>query len=159
MGEEKLVSTKFRFSQYFKTQSHKQKEFKMNIVIAHEKFKLDEKLASILVKKLRENELENKAVILNFRDKSYSAESGGFHPVEISIGDDGVIRYITDFSYVGLEFPELAIDLDWDFTSGKFQTLYTYDKVDEGLELFNIWQLNFIYYNQIGAYDEVEITI
>jgi hypothetical protein len=41
-------------------------------------------------------------ITVNFRDPTYSAEFGGYHPVEIRISAKGEIEYITDFAYVGL---------------------------------------------------------
>ncbi|MEZ8983150.1 DUF2787 family protein, partial [Vibrio splendidus] len=57
------------------------------------------------------------AVTINFRDSSYSTESGGFHPTEIRItrlNDQWIFDYITDFSYCGL-MPELEKEIDFDF--------------------------------------------
>ena len=44
------------------------------------------------------------AITLNFRDPTYSADAGGFHPVEIRLEKDHGqwhFSYITDFCYVG----------------------------------------------------------
>ena len=41
------------------------------------------------------------SVVINFREKSYSPENGGYHPVEVRItrlNDQWVFDYITDFS-------------------------------------------------------------
>ena len=55
------------------------------------------------------------AVTLNFKDPSYSATTGGFHPVEIRLtrrGDDWHLAYVTDFAYVGIgDYAELAKEL------------------------------------------------
>ncbi|GAK85917.1 hypothetical protein JCM19238_3507 [Vibrio ponticus] len=62
-----------------------------------------------------------KALTFNFRDTSYSAEDGGWHPVEIRIEQENGqwhFCYITDFSYVGDPYPELAKEVDFDFSSG-----------------------------------------
>ncbi len=92
-------------------------------------------------------------VILTFRDPSYSAESGGFHPVEISLTGQGRIRYITDFSYVGrLPFWELAKELDFDFSMGLFQHLGREFPIHAGRELFALWQRNFVEYYRMGVY-------
>lgn len=58
------------------------------------------------------------AVTLNFRDPNYSAERGGYHPVEIRLvhqGDEWCLDYATDFGYVGTVYPELEkiIDISW----------------------------------------------
>lgn len=50
------------------------------------------------------------AVSLLFKDLSYSAENGGYHPVEIRLisrNDEWYFDYITDFSYMGVVYPEL----------------------------------------------------
>lgn len=42
------------------------------------------------------------AVVINFRDPDYSAESGGFHPVEMRFirqDNEWYFDYVTDFSY------------------------------------------------------------
>ena len=58
------------------------------------------------------------AVSLLFKDLSYSAEKGGYHPVEIRLisrNDEWCFDYITDFSYMGVVYPELEkeIDISW----------------------------------------------
>lgn len=58
------------------------------------------------------------AVSLLFKDLSYSAEKGGYHPVEIRLilrNDEWYFDYITDFSYMGTVYPELEkeIDISW----------------------------------------------
>lgn len=86
-------------------------------------------------------------LILNFRDPDYSAESGGFHPVEIYIQATGTLLYITDFGYVGLPpYAELAKALDFDFGLGVFgQGGYDYP-IAEGQALFDLFQQNFCSY-------------
>lgn len=79
-------------------------------------------------------------VILNFRDPGYSPETGGFHPVEISISKLGRILYITDFSYVGPPpFAELAKELDFDFSLGIFQHLSREFPIHVSRDLFALW--------------------
>ncbi len=87
-------------------------------------------LANILSEHQAKSEVQatSKEVVMNFRDSSYSAEDGGFHPVEIALSQssDGqwCIEYITDFAYVGNHFPELERCLDFDFQRGDFFTAY-----------------------------------
>jgi len=97
--------------------------------------------------------LSGQGVILNFRDPSYSSETGGFHPVEISLTGLGRIRYITDFSYVGpANFAELTKELDFDFSMGLFQHLGREFPIHNGRDLFALWQGNFVDYYQMGIY-------
>ena len=95
------------------------------------------------------------AVTINFRDEGYSAESGGYHPVEIRIESDGTISYITDFCYFGQDFCK---EIDFDFSRGVFCHLYTGESpIDQGAELFKLWCDNFIGYYKSGVYS-VSVT-
>ncbi|WP_330147025.1 DUF2787 domain-containing protein [Shewanella oncorhynchi] len=54
-------------------------------------------------------------VTLNHRDPDYSAERGGYHPVEINLyrqGDCWYLNYFTDFAYCGGPFPELEKEME-----------------------------------------------
>lgn len=85
-------------------------------------------------------------IILNFRDPDYSAETGGYHPVEILL-INGRIQYITDFAYVGSPpCVELAKELDFDFSLNLFQQGSRDHPIDVGQELFKIWSKNFCHY-------------
>lgn len=95
-----------------------------------------------------------KAVTINFRDPSYSAESGGYHPVEIRLeneGDGWRICYITDFCFVGGGYmAELAKDLDFDFTAGVFQNLFGTFPIEQATEIYQTWESNFLYYANVS---------
>jgi hypothetical protein len=92
-------------------------------------------------------------VILNFRDPDYSAESGGFHPVEIMISSDGTIQYITDFSFCGGPFPELVKELDFDFAAGIFGHMGMRDyPIEQGRQLYRMFESNFIEYHKMGVF-------
>lgn len=95
-------------------------------------------------------------VIINFRDPSYSAETGGFRPVEVrSIrrGDRWHIDYVTDFTFVGAgPFAELAKDLDFDFGNQCFSSLMGDIPQRELNGLFQLWCRNFISYYREGVY-------
>lgn len=94
---------------------------------------------------------------LNFRDPDYSPEKGGYHPVEIAINPKGGIIYITDFSFVGRPpFAELAKELDFDFGLQLFGHMGVDFPMQEGREIFRIWQLNFVAYYKSGVY-QVEV--
>lgn len=96
----------------------------------------------------------SEAVVLNFRDPSYSAEDGGYHPVEIRLeneGDGWRFCYITDFSYVGSgQMAELAKDLDFDFDAGIFQTTYGIYPIEQAKDIFEVWESNFVYYAMVS---------
>lgn len=92
------------------------------------------------------------SVTINFRDPSYSAESGGFHPVEIRLErrkDAWHFCYITDFTYVGSgPYAELSKDLDFDFGAGVFQNLFGVFPIEQATDMYQIWEGNFLYYWQ-----------
>lgn len=105
-----------------------------------------------------ENESEISGIIINFRDPEYSAESGGFHPVEVMISNQGVIAYVTDFSYIGFPpYAELAKELDFDFTYKLFGQMGRDYPLKEGAELFKLYQRNFVDYFKSGVF-EVSIS-
>lgn len=105
-------------------------------------------------------------LVFNFRDKSYSAEEGGFHPVEIAIcqtsTEEWSIEYITDFAYMGNYYPELERNLDFDFRVGQFFVAsrgwlpmqYSRDAKD----LYRLWECNFLAYVDTDAYNEIVVT-
>ena len=93
-------------------------------------------------------------LIFNFRDPEYSAETGGYHPVEIAMDAEGKLLYITDFAYHGDgHYAELCKELDFDFSYGLFQQMGRDYPLHEGAELFSIWQANFCAYYQAGVFE------
>ncbi len=93
-------------------------------------------------------------VILNFKDPNYSAETGGYHPVEIAIDATGKLLYITDFAYYGDgHYAELGKELDFDFSYNLFQQMGRDYPLKEGSELFDIWQCNFCEYVKWGVFE------
>ncbi|EGQ8448103.1 TPA: DUF2787 domain-containing protein [Vibrio alginolyticus] len=105
------------------------------------------------------------AITLNFRDTSYSAEAGGFHPVEIAMQKDSEQRwsilYITDFGYIGNAYPELERNVDFDignnmafFTGVGWQAIDAYGVND----FYQIWESNFLSYLEMDAFDEIKLS-
>lgn len=111
---------------------------------------------------LATHENEN-AVTINFRDPTYSADDGGYHPVEIRLeneGDGWRFCYITDFCYVGSGYmAELAKDLDFDFSSGVFQNLFGTYPIEQAIEMFQIWESNFVYYAMVAKVFNITVTV
>ncbi len=116
---------------------------------------LSKELVDVLNEALADQQLQpGNGVALNFRDPSYSAEAGGFHPVEIGVDPSGKVLYITDFAYVGLApFAELAKEIDFDFQFGLLQHFGHEYPISTGRELFEIWQRNFVSYHRMGVYE------
>ncbi|MDS1867378.1 DUF2787 domain-containing protein [Vibrio parahaemolyticus] len=104
-------------------------------------------------------------VTLNFRDSTYSAEAGGFHPVEISLQRTRLgkwkILYITDFAYFGSAYPELERNVDFDIASGQayFSGMGWQDINSYGVRGFYLlWESNFLSYLDMEAYDDIKTT-
>lgn len=102
----------------------------------------------------------NDSITLNFRDPDYSAESGGYHPVEIKLTyqeHQWYLDYITDFSYVGQGWDvELAKELDFDFASERCQTRYLPEvDLSEAEELYQLFETNFIAYYEMEVFTVV----
>jgi hypothetical protein len=109
-------------------------------------FSVPEKLFSILnteLAKLTEPQSDSLGITFNFRDPDYSADKGGFHPVEIRLNkhnNQWHFEYITDFSLQGSPYPELVKEIDVCFQSKEVSTLYgigmSKRESDEFIELF-----------------------
>ncbi|NVH52900.1 DUF2787 domain-containing protein [Photobacterium damselae subsp. damselae] len=104
------------------------------------------------------------ALTFNFRDTRYSAESGGWHPVEIRIEQENGqwhFSYITDFSYVGYPYPELAKEVDFDFDNNRVSVLYSWEELitdSRVIELYQMWERNFVAYVEMEVFDEIKVT-
>lgn len=97
-------------------------------------------------------------IVINFRDPNYSAEDGGFHPVEIMLtkqDNQWMLCYITDFCFVGQgQFVELAKCLDFDIGKNLFQDLMGCHPLKTAHSLYKTWETNFLcYLHQFAAYD------
>ncbi|MBF4277000.1 DUF2787 domain-containing protein [Vibrio anguillarum] len=133
---------------------------------------VSKKLHTLLSERLTAHLLSNEALttsrylVFNFRDKSYSADEGGFHPVEMAICQTSTgewsIEYITDFAYMGNYYPELERNLDFDFRVGQFFVAYRgwlpMQGSRDAKELYRLWESNFLAYVDTDAYNEIAVT-
>lgn len=127
-------------------------------------FAVPDTLLSILNSTLAEitlPETNSDIIILNFRDPDYSADGGGFHPVEIRLVKHHELwqfAYITDFSFQGLPYPELTVDIDVCFIAKQVYSIYGgwLDKTS-GEELKELFLANFISYVETGVF-KVEVA-
>lgn len=95
------------------------------------------------------------ALTFNFRDPNYSAEKGGYHPVELRLekhDDHWELIYITDFSYQG--YPaELEKEIDVCFETKRVFSLFGgWLNQRNGKELMKLFIGNFINYHSMNAY-------
>lgn len=123
----------------------------MTIRIKHEAYTLSlSPLFELYIADLLAPYKNENAITINFRDPSYSADDGGYHPVEMRLeneGDGWRFCYITDFCYVGSGYcAELAKDLDFDFDAGVFQNLHGKCPIEQATEIYIIWEMNFMCY-------------
>lgn len=125
-------------------------------------FAVSDALLAIIHKEIANKPQAHESVIINFRSPSYSADEGGYHPVEIRLVNSGVwqLDYITDFSYQGIApMAELTKEIDFCFETGDAYHLFigVISKA-EGENLFKLWQSNFVSYYQMEVFD-VEVTL
>ncbi|WP_188010031.1 DUF2787 family protein [Vibrio parahaemolyticus] len=105
------------------------------------------------------------SVVINFRDSSYSSESGGWHPVEIRLVrlyDQWIFDYITDFAYCGGPYPELVKEVDFNFSSGTASFSHVPElpiTSSEVMEFYSMWESNLLSYVEMGVFDEIKITV
>ncbi|MEZ8371584.1 DUF2787 family protein [Vibrio splendidus] len=102
--------------------------------------------------------------IIHFSNKNYSAEHGGYHPIEIALTKDINNKYtilcITDFSFNGYPYPILERDIEFNFTHATVFTRYsglkrmTAPNIDK---LYTLWESKFIANLAKGAYNPIEL--
>ncbi|HCS81014.1 MAG TPA: hypothetical protein DIV42_07600 [Alteromonas macleodii] len=111
---------------------------------------VSKRFAKALVDLLVQHSVSQTSVTINFRDPNYSAENGGFHPVEIRLekrNNAWHFCYVTDFAYIGnVPYAELAKDLDFDFDAGVFQNLFGVFPIEQATDMYQIWEGNFLHY-------------
>lgn len=123
-----------------------------------QRFAVPERLTAILNSEL--TDIDNvepgiNGITFNFSDDDYSAERGGFHPVEVRIINSDnlwMFEYITDFSFQGA-YPELVKDIDVCFLTGQIYTLYSGClQGDSARELIDLFLSNFISYVEANIF-------
>ena len=105
------------------------------------------------------------SLVINFRDTTYSAEHGGWHPVEIRLVrlyDQWIFDYITDFAFCGGPYPELIKEVDFNFSSGTASFSYVPElpiTSSEIMEFYSMWESNFLCYIEMGVFDEIKVSV
>ncbi|MCE9679194.1 DUF2787 domain-containing protein [Shewanella sp. AS1] len=101
-------------------------------------------------------------VTFNYRDPDYSAENGGFHPVEINLyrqGDSWHLNYFTDFAYCGGPFPELEKEMDIQFQQKEvYNSFFGRCYLEHADSPVRLVLNNFCRYVQMGIY-KIEISV
>ncbi|EJB8535357.1 DUF2787 domain-containing protein [Vibrio parahaemolyticus] len=111
-------------------------------------------------------EATSKRLTLSFRDKSYSVENGGSHPVEVGLNITNKVNvtiiYITDFAYVGNLYPEIKRHIDFDFSHQLYFTVEAgWQRIQSSKveDLYRIWEKSFIKHVREGGYDEIKVIL
>ncbi len=126
----------------------------MQIRVAHGDISISPDLIRIIQHSIAqyEGEIDTGFCIL-FKDPGYSAETGGFHPVEIGLNPTGKLLYITDFAYVGRQpYAELVKELDFDFQHRVVQQAGRDYSISNGVSLYKLWESNFLAYYAMDVY-------
>ena len=126
---------------------------------------ISNKLHRIVQKVVSKHELGTaQSIIINFKDSNYSAEQGGFHPVEICFQRDSNNQcsylYITDFSFSGGPYPELDRDLDFDIGNNSFFARHSgWQNINSHSvrEMYKLWEGNFLAFYDMDAFDNIKV--
>jgi len=127
----------------------------MQIRGEHKDISISKALIQVLRKSISQHECEpDTGLCVHFKDPGYSAETGGFHPVEIGLDATGKLLYITDFVYVGRQpYVELVKGLDFDFQYDVLQQAgHDVPLSRDCLALYKLWEQNFLAYHAMGVY-------
>lgn len=124
---------------------------------------MPDRFYQVIEKELADVDLKDaNSITLNFRDPDYSAEDGGFHPVEVRLEkqqDHWRLVYVTDFAFRGHPFPELVKDIDICFNSKQVYSLFSgWIGERESLGLIKLFSDNFVSYYQMEVY-QVEVSL
>lgn len=96
------------------------------------------------------------ALTFNFRDPNYTADKGGYHPVELRLEKHNELWqfiYMTDFSYQGSPYPELVKEIDVCFeTKRVYSLLGGWLNQRNAKELIKLFISNFIEYHAMDIY-------
>ncbi len=130
----------------------------MKLITNNYPLPVDPKLIEILEQEISKSAVNHtEPIYINFRDPGYTAETGGFHPVETMVAD-GRIQYVTDLMFYGSgQWAELGKDLDFDFSLGLFQQQGQDHPIERGRSMFALWTRNFCDYWAMSVY-QVSIT-
>ena len=101
---------------------------------------------------------------IHLSNENYTAEHGGYHPVEIALAK-GVnnlysILCITDLSFNGYPYPILERDIEFDFTHATVFTRYSGLKsmtAPNTDKLYTLWESKFIVNFAKGVYNPIEL--
>ncbi|MDO6528227.1 DUF2787 domain-containing protein [Motilimonas sp. 1_MG-2023] len=140
----------------------------MNIVITPNKLDVSAQLHASLQQATSTKEIQpdHTQIIFNFRNSSYYQTKAGYHPVEISISredarDDWRLLYISDLAYFGHPYPELDIEIDFNFQAGIFYMVgLTRQPINHPMvqDFYKTWESNFLAYLSSGVFDDITVN-
>ena len=71
------------------------------------------------------------------------------------------MEYITDFSYVGDPFPEIAKEVDFNFLDDALYLMFAKPiplNYPDTHDFYRSWENNFKQYVEMGCYDKIEVV-
>ncbi|PHI30183.1 DUF2787 family protein [Budvicia aquatica] len=98
------------------------------------------------------------SITLNYSNADYTAETGGYRPVEIRIerkqDNRWYICYVTEFTYMATPFgQESTYAIDFDFSRGLgYQLGMAPEPIAAYGPLYSLWQRNFCRYHSHDVY-------
>ena len=98
------------------------------------------------------------SITLNYSNADYTAETGGYCPVEIRLERKQENRwhicYVTEFTYMATPFgQESTYAIDFDFSRGiGYQLGMVSEPIDAYGPLYSLWQRNFCRYHSHDVY-------
>jgi len=119
---------------------------------------IDKRLQTLLQQEIANSDIEeNRGVILNFRHPEDDHDTGDFHPVEITLDAYGSIKCISDFALYG-KFPAVRGEsIEFDFGLKLLQHFSEEYPIQEGQELYELWELKFLRHYEMGVYRQITV--
>jgi hypothetical protein len=133
--------------------------------LAPSRIRVSKKLIDIVTQHMKSSDNQPTGITsIHFKDSTYSAVHGGFHPVEVGIHQTNgqvFILYITDYSFADDSPNELIKDIDFDFGNQVVFSKYLgWQRLNTSVskELYDLWESNFLSYIDMDAFDQITIN-
>jgi hypothetical protein len=123
---------------------------------------IDERLRNLLQKEIDSSNIDGNqgAILISYRDPECDPDKGDFHPVEIALDADGSIKCISDFALYGKPPSEVRGEsIEFDFGLKLFQHFSEEYPIQEGRDLYKLWEQDFLRHYEMRVYRLVTVTV